>query len=119
MFVLILLVAGCGSTTSGNPTAKDILEGNSDADIIKLDELIYSRSTNPDPVNGYSKGAKIGGIKKQTTNSWGFRNLYASKLPKGTEVYSTEEEYNSGDAPAVILVEIDGELMEYFALIEG
>ena len=105
----------------GNPTAKEILDDNSDADIIKLDGLIYSRNTNSEiePEDRYSKGVKIGEIKKKTTNTLFFRNLYASKLPKGTEVFATDEEYKSGDAPFVILVEINGELIEYNALVEG
>ncbi|WP_139184386.1 hypothetical protein [Sediminibacillus albus] len=121
MLILVLLITGCNSASTGNPTAKEILDGNSNADIIKLDDLIYSRNTNPDrkPKDGYSKGEKIGEIKKKTTNTLWFRNLYASKLPKGTEVFSTNEEYKSGDAPFVILVEMDGELIDYHALVEG
>lgn len=121
MLVIVLLITGCTSASTRNPTAKKILDGNSDADIIKLDDLIYSRNTNPDrkPENGYSKGEKIGEIKEKTTNTWWFRNLYASKLPKGTEVFSTDEKYKSGDGQFVILVEIDGELIDYHALVEG
>lgn len=112
------MIAGCHDV--GNPSAKDILDGNRDADIIKLDGLIYSRGIKPhtELENSYSKGEKIGEIKKTTTNQWWFRNLYASKLPKGTEVYSIDE-YKTGDAPFVILVEIDGELIVYHALVEG
>jgi hypothetical protein len=117
MLVFILLITGCSSGATGNPTAKEILDDNSDADIIKLDGLIYSRSSNTE--NDYSKGAKIGEIKKKTTNTLWFGNLYASKLSKGTEVFSIKEEYKSGDAPFVILVEKDGELLDYHALIEG
>lgn len=108
-------MTGCGSV--GNPTAIDILKTNRDADIIKLDGLIYSRLSNPK--DGYAKEEKIGEIKKKTTNTFWFRNLYSSKLPKGTEVYSTEEDYESGDAPYVILIELNGELIEYQAIIEG
>jgi hypothetical protein len=115
--VFIFSITGCSPAATDNPTAKEILDDNSDADIIKLDDLIYSRSSNIE--NDYSKGEKIGEIKKKTTNTLWFGNLYASKLPKGIEVFSTNEEYKSGDAPFVILVEIDGELLDYHALIEG
>lgn len=121
MLVIVLLITGCSSGATDNPTAKEILDGNSDADIIKLDGLIYSKNTNPETKleNGYSKGDKIGEIKKKTTNTWWYRSLFASKLPKGTEVFSADEDYKSGDAPFVILVEIDGKIIDYHALVEG
>ncbi|MGP4071007.1 lipoprotein [Piscibacillus sp. B03] len=113
--LILLIVAGCQATD--NPSAKDILEGNPDADLIKLDGIIYS--SNPQKDRDYTKGVQIGEIKKQTTNTWWYRNLYASQLPKGTAVYSTKDEYQDGDAPFVILVEVDGELVSYHALLEG
>ncbi|WP_456276310.1 hypothetical protein [Bacillus sp. AK128] len=121
VILLCLLMSGCSTASTGNPTAQDILEENKDADIIKLDGLIYSRNmTNfNQPEGGYSKGAKIGVIKAKTTNTLWYRNLYASKLPKGTEVFSADEEYQKGDAPFIIIVEVDGELVDYHALIEG
>ena len=116
---LFLSLTGCG--VPGNPTAKDILDDYPEADIIKLDDLIYLKTTNPEsePSDGYSKGAKIGEIKKTTTNALLFGNLNASKLPKGTEVFSTDEDYQSGDPVFTILVEIDGELIAYHVLLEG
>ena len=119
ILITILLIAGCG--VRGNPTAKEILKGNSDADIIKINNIIFSRVDNPyvEPDNGYIKGGKIGEIKKQSKNSLGFGNYYASKLPKGTEVFSSDVEYKSGDSFFVILVEIDGELVDYHAQLEG
>src|SRR5690625_5743968 len=76
----------------GNPTAKEILNDDSDADIIKVDDVIYLKADNK-PDGDYSKGEEIGEIKKKTANKWWFRNLYASKLDKGTKVYSIDEEY--------------------------
>ena len=75
MVVFILLITGCSSATTENPTAKEILNDNSDADIIKYDGLIYSRNSNIE--NDYSNGEKIGEIKKQTINTLWFGNLYA------------------------------------------
>ncbi|MGF2614660.1 hypothetical protein FZC84_17430 [Rossellomorea vietnamensis] len=115
--VITLLVTGCSSAATDNPTAKDILDDNRDADIIKMDDLIYSRSSGIE--NESSKGEKIGEIKKKTTNTLWFGHLYASKLTKGTEVFTTKEEGESGETPFVILVEIDGELYDYHALLEG
>lgn len=64
-------------------------------------------------------GEKIGEIQEQTTKTRLFRDLYASKLPIGTEVFSTDNEYIQEDIPVVILVEIDGQLIEYHVLVEG
>jgi len=123
---LILIIVAVGFTFYfisinrgyGNPTAKEILNDDSDADIIKVDDVIYLKADNK-PDGDYSKGEEIGEIKKKTANKWWFRNLYASKLDKGTKVYSIDEEYQDGDAPFVILVEVDGELTFYQALLEG
>ncbi|MFJ7935467.1 hypothetical protein [Sporosarcina sp. NPDC096371] len=119
VLITILFLTGCGSR--GNPTAKEIIKGNSDADMIQIDEIIFSRTANSygESENGYIKGGKIGEIKKKSKNTLWYRNFYASKLPKGTEVFSIDEEYETGDKFYVILVDIDGELMEYHALIEG
>jgi hypothetical protein len=106
----------------GNPTAKEILKGNPDADILKLDRLIYYNVSDSESFNEdmYMKGEKIGEIKKKTTNTWLYLNLYASKLPKGTKVFATnEDDYNKGDAPMFVLVEFRNELLVYQSAREG
>ncbi|TYS67741.1 hypothetical protein FZC76_14350 [Sutcliffiella horikoshii] len=116
---MVLLLIACKDANVDNPTAKEILSENRDADIIQLDGLIYSRNIDENRESDFVRGDKIGEILEQTTKAWWFRDLYASKLPKGTEIFSTEKEYIQEDAPMVILVEIDGELMEYHVLVEG
>lgn len=114
-----MLLTACKATSEENPTAKEILTENSDADIIQLDGFIYSRNIDESRESDYVKGDKLGEIEEQTTNTWWFQDFYASKLPKGTEIFSTENEYIKEDEPIVILVEIDGELIEYHVLVEG
>lgn len=105
------------------PTAREALNKDSDADIIRIDNRIYFRNEDwhiiipRDPKN-YNKGEEIGEIKKTTTNEWWFKNLYATKLEKGTTVYSDETEYRKGDAPFHILIEEDGDIVFYEKLIE-
>ncbi|MEA3318638.1 MAG: hypothetical protein U9Q88_01335 [Bacillota bacterium] len=113
---MVLLLTVCNEATVENPTAKEVLSENSDADIIQLNGFIYSRTIDEKNESGYVKGEKIGEIKEQSTSTWWFRDLYASKLSKGTEIFSTDV---VADVPTVILVEIDGELVEYHVLIEG
>ncbi|MCM3758204.1 hypothetical protein M3197_12085 [Sporosarcina aquimarina] len=117
--VLFFLV-GCSSASTGNPTAKDILKGNKEVDIIKVGSLIYTKNNNSVTESTYdlSKLFKIGEIKKQTTSTLFFQDFYASQLPKGTEVFSTEE-YKLGRTPYVLVVINSDEYIEYYALIEG
>ncbi|MFD2043825.1 hypothetical protein ACFSTA_07005 [Ornithinibacillus salinisoli] len=106
----------------GNPTAKEILNGNPNADILKLDGLIYSNASDLEWIKSkeYTKGDKIGEIKKQTTNTLWYRNFYASKLPKGTIIYDTNDrEYTKGDAPMLIIIEHNNEILIYRSLVEG
>ncbi|WP_226036601.1 hypothetical protein [Aquibacillus saliphilus] len=106
----------------GNPTAKEILTGNPDADILKLDGLVYSNASELEWIkdNEYTRGDQIGEIRKQTTNTWWYRNFSASKLQKGTKIYtSNDKEYKSGDAPVIVLVEGNNELLVYHSLREG
>ncbi|MRH43894.1 hypothetical protein GH741_14720 [Aquibacillus halophilus] len=105
-----------------NPTAGDILDGNPDADILKLDGLIYLNSTSSEwlETNTYTRGEKIGQIKKRTTNTWFYRNLFATKLPKGTNVYTSNgDQYSSGDAPFIVIVDLNNQELIYHSLIEG
>ncbi|MGP4108543.1 hypothetical protein [Virgibacillus sp. L01] len=71
----------------GNPTARDILKGNPDADILKLDGLIYSNVSNREWLddNRYTKGEKIGEIKSRQQPHGGtgtFLQLNFQKVPK-------------------------------------
>ena len=108
------------------PTAREALNKDSDADIIRVDNRIYFRNDDwqiivPSDPKNYSKGEEIGEIRKTTTNEWWFKNLYATKLEKGTTVYSDETEYRKyrkGDAPFHILIEEDGDIVFYEKLVE-
>ncbi|TYS69623.1 hypothetical protein FZC76_05140 [Sutcliffiella horikoshii] len=101
-------------------TARDVLKQNKDADIIEYDGKIFSNVTNLDWFENdrenisFSKDNYIGKIQKQTTSSLLFDDLSATKLPKGTKVYSIDEE-GSG----LLLVEFQGEKLYYMELLEG
>ncbi|MGD7054263.1 hypothetical protein [Sutcliffiella horikoshii] len=110
----------CGVADGGRVTARDVLKQNKDADIIEYDGKIFSNVTNlgwfaNDTENiSFSKDNYIGEIQKQTTSSLLFNDLSATKLPKGTKVYSIDEE-GSG----LLLVEFQGEELYYMELLEG
>ena len=105
------------------PTVREVLNDNSNADIMKVDNRIYFRNDDwqiitPKDPSDYNKGEEIGEIKKKTTNEWWFRNLYATKLEEGTKVYSGEIEYRKGDRPFHILIEENEDIVFYEILIE-
>jgi hypothetical protein len=105
-----------------NPTAKEVLSNNPNADIFQLDNLVYSNASDREWIEAkeYTKGEMIGEVKKRTTKTWLYQNFYASILPVGTKIYSLDDEgYQKGDAPGRVLVEYNNELLVYQALIEG
>lgn len=110
------------NNTRGNPTVRDILGDNQDADILKLDGLVYGNVTDVDWVQDreYKKGGKIGEVRNKTQNSWWFRDRYATKLPEGTALYMTgDEEYQKEKPPTYVLVEYKNKERIYIAYIEG
>ncbi|GGF22546.1 hypothetical protein GCM10010954_21710 [Halobacillus andaensis] len=122
LVIMVLAMIFQSHESAGNPTAKEIVSENPDADILKLDGLIYTNVSDREWIkdNDYTKNKAIGEVKKQTTNTWWYRNLYASKLPKGTKIYSVNDrEYSKGDAPAFIMVEKNDEEAIYQSLVEG
>lgn len=88
------------------PTAREALNKDSEADVIRVDNHIYFRNDDwhiniPSDPKDYNKGEEIGEIKKKTTNEWWFNNLYATKLEKGTTIYSGEMKYQKGMHPFI------------------
>lgn len=116
--LVVLFLAGC-SADGGKVTARDVLKQNQDADILKYDGLIYSNVTKlewfQEEKNQIQKGEEIGKIKKVTTSSLFFTNFSATKLPKGTLLYDTNDGYKG-----MIYVETeDGNALYYMSLLEG
>ncbi|SHM91186.1 hypothetical protein [Gracilibacillus kekensis] len=122
VYLDIVLIASANSSAIGNPTAREVLKANTDADIIQLDGLIYSNVTDNEWIKEqeYLLGDKIGEIKKQTKRKWFYRDYFATILPKGTAIYIRErQEYEKDATPFIVLVEKDGEILVYQAMVEG
>lgn len=71
----------------GNPTARDILKGNPDADILKLDGLIYSNVSDREWLDDhrYTKGEKLAKSKSRLQQLGGIGislQLNFQKVPK-------------------------------------
>lgn len=118
--VFLILVTSCGIADGGKVTTRDVLKQSKDADIIQYDGFVFSNATNlewfEDDKNEipFSKDHFLGEIKKQTTSSWLFTDLNATKLPKGTKVYSVDEK-----GRGMLFVEYEGEELYYLVLLEG
>ncbi len=95
--LIIFFLASCGVADGGIVTARDVLKQNKDADIIQYDGRIFSNVTNLEWFKNdrekisFSKDYFVGEIEKQTTSTLLFNDLSATKLPKGTKVYSVPE----------------------------
>lgn len=118
--ITLFLLTSCGVVDGGRVTARDILKQNKDADIIQYAGSIYSNVTNLEWFQErkeqivITKDYYLGEVQNQTNNSWIFKELSATKLPKGTKVYSRDEE-----ADGMLIVEYEGEILYYMELLEG
>ncbi|MBL3731836.1 hypothetical protein JIN86_19905 [Lysinibacillus sp. HST-98] len=114
----LFMITGCniqGGTTTvsiDSIDAEEVLTLDSDADIFQYDGVIYK--TNIDWVEELSltKDVQIGEIKKNDANT-DFRDEMSNKLPVGTKIFSTKER---GD---ILIVESEGEIKKYLAIVEG
>ncbi|NEW07432.1 hypothetical protein GK047_15615 [Paenibacillus sp. SYP-B3998] len=112
---ITFIIASCNSRYIGNPTAKDILTNNKDADIFMLNGIIYRNAEDIKWVNEreLTLGEEVGEIKKQTKKSGEFENYTATKLPVGTLIYKPVEK---GD---IYIAIVDNKEILYLGLREG
>ena len=110
------MLIACNSSNLGNPTPKEILSGNKNADIFVVEGIVYVNAENIEWVTELElfKGEKIGEIKNQTDNRKKYKDFTASKLPIGTEIYELVEKNG-----AIYIIELDGKVIPYLGLIEG
>lgn len=62
----------------------------------------------------FAKDEKIGEIMKTTTSSKNFKDFYATQLPIGTKIYST-----NNNNTYTIIAELNGKEILYTVLLEG
>ncbi|MFD2655998.1 hypothetical protein [Gracilibacillus thailandensis] len=121
LFLIVILLVSANSSSISNPNARNILSENPDADIIQWDGVVYQNVTDREWLRtGYQTGEVIGEIVKQTDRQWFYRDRFATKLEKGTILYANKSsDYQSSEFLSTILVEKDGQLLVYQALVEG
>lgn len=114
----LLVITGCGVADGGKVTAKEVLKQNPEADILQYNGFIYNNVTHLEwfeqEIEKHIKHNLVGEIKKQSTNSFRFKDFSSSKLPIGTKIYSTNE-----NELGIIIVEYEGKDLYYMQLIKS
>ena len=122
VFVLLTSV-GCSNSsdtgkievhTTGNPDAKEILTLDPEADIFQFEGVIYETGIDWVEELTLTKGEQVGEIKTRNDTDTNFENEMSNKLPVGAKIFSTIEKEGS-----ILLVESEGKLLKYYALVEG
>lgn len=100
-------------STSEKPTASEVLSEDSKADIFQFNHTIYKSDVAWAEKTEVTQNKKIGEIKRRSSDRDDFDNGTATKLSKGTALYSTKERND------ILLVSFKGKLKKYVALGEG
>ena len=126
-FVMVVFVfftvIGCSNSSNtgkievhetGNPVAKEILTLDPEADIFQFDDVIYETGIDWVEELTLTKGEQVGEIKTRNDTDTNFENEMSNKLPVGAKIFSTIEK----EGP-ILIVEFEGEILKYLALLEG
>ncbi|NTY09291.1 hypothetical protein EXW93_06740 [Exiguobacterium sp. JMULE1] len=100
-------------STSEKPTASEVLSEDAKADIFQFNDTIYKSDVAWAEKTEVTQNEKVGEIKRRSSDKDAFDNGTATKLYKGTVLYSTKERND------ILLVSFNGKLKKYVALGEG
>ncbi|MCM3358244.1 hypothetical protein [Psychrobacillus sp. MER TA 171] len=124
LIIFVLLTAvGCSNSLNTekievhetkNPDAEEVLTLDPEADIFQLDGVIYKTKIDWVEELTLTKGEQVGEIKIRNDSDTDFEDEMSNKLPVGSNIFSTIEK----EGP-ILLVELEGELLKYYALVEG
>ncbi|WP_342509666.1 hypothetical protein [Sporosarcina sp. FSL K6-2383] len=122
IFVLLIAV-GCSNSLDGgkekvhkteNPNAEEVLTLDPEADIFQFDGVIYQTGIDWVEELTLTKGEQVGEIETRNDTDTNFENKMSNKLPLGAKIFSTIEK----EGP-ILLVESEGEILKYYAIVEG
>ena len=104
------------STSTANPTAKEVLSSNKDADIFMWNSTIYINAIDNEWVHDqkFDHLELIGEITKQFNEGDSFDDGTATQLPLGTKIYTPSPRQG-----AILIVKRNNQEMRYLGLIEG
>lgn len=114
----VWILVGCNNeeimqSTSEKPTASEVLSEDSKADIFQFNDTIYQSDVAWAEKTKVTQKEKVGEIKRRSSDRDDFDNGTATKLSKGTALYSTKERND------ILLVSFNGKFKKYVALGEG
>ncbi|KNH35628.1 hypothetical protein [Exiguobacterium acetylicum] len=114
----VWILVGCNNeenmqSTSEKPTATEVLSEDSKADIFQFNDTIYKSDVAWAEKTEVTQNKKVGEIKRRSSDRDDFDNGTATKLSKGTALFSTKERND------ILLVSFKGKLKKYIALGEG
>lgn len=122
IFVLLTAV-GCSNSSNTvktavheteNPDAEEVLTVDHEADIFQFDGVIYKTGIDWVEELTLTKGEQVGEIKIRNDSDTDFEDGMSNKLPVGAKIFSAIEK----EGP-ILLVELEGKLLKYYALVEG
>lgn len=123
-FFVILTTFGCSNSagideleevhSTGNPDAKEILTLDPEADIFQFEGVIYKTGIDWVEELTLTKDKQVGEIKKRNDSDTNFEDEMSNKLPVGAKIFSTIEK----EGP-ILLVESEGKILKYYAIVEG
>jgi len=121
VFLVGVLLAACGNgNTDGrvdsteNPDAEEVLNLDPEADIFQFNDTIYTTGIDWVEEKDLTKNEQIGEIKEKNEDETNFSNGTANKLSVGAKIHTTKEETD-----IFLIVESEGEIKKYYALVEG
>ena len=124
LIIFVLLTAvGCSNSLNTekievhetkNPDAEEVLTLDPEADIFQFDGVIYKTKIDWVEELTLTKGEQVGEIKIRNDSDTDFEDEMSNKLPVGSNIFSTIEK----EGP-ILLVELEGKLLKYYALVEG
>ena len=99
--------------SSGNINAEEALTLDSNADIFQYEGVIYKTNIEWVEELSLTKDIQIGEIKAKNNANTDFKDGMSNKLPVGAKIFTTNER---GD---ILIVEYEGEIKKYLAIVEG
>lgn len=124
LVMLVLLTAvGCSNSyntgeievhQTENPDAEEILSLDPEADLFQFDGVMYQTGIEWVEELTLTKGEQVGEIKTRNDTDTDFEDDMSNKLPVGAKIFSTIEK----EGP-ILLVESEGEILKYYAIVEG
>lgn len=119
VLLVLLMISGCsnqGGTTKvtiDSIDAKEVLTLNPTADIFQYDGVIYQTKIDWVDKLSLTKDVQIGDIKTKNDTHTDFKDEMANILPIGAKIFSSKERED------MLIVELEGEILNYLALVEG